>query len=229
MRKLALLLGLLAALLPFAAAASADQPQTATIPVSFSSVNTSWCGSTLPITTSGTGEIQITTFSDGRQIRHFDVDITLSANGKTLTNSQQNTVFVDGTTRTIVGAAWTITVSGQGPLLIDAGRLVLGPDGNPNQRLAGRVTTPAPHPRVMSLSAAGVPWGSESERDRECGRCRAHQHESQQRGTDRPSSHIPGARSSVPELSGSLCPVVSCWRALRTCFPPRSGFNERPM
>jgi hypothetical protein len=46
-----------------------------------------------------------------------------------VTTSQSNTVFVDGTTRTIVGAAWTINVAGQGALVLDAGRLVLGPGG----------------------------------------------------------------------------------------------------
>jgi hypothetical protein len=129
MCKLALLLGLLAAPFAFAATASADQPQTATIPISFSVVDTRACGPSLPITTSGTGEIRITTFADGRQIRHSDVDITLSAGGKTVTNRQNNTVYVDGTTRTIVGAAWTINVPGQGVLVLDAGRLVLGPGG----------------------------------------------------------------------------------------------------
>src|SRR6266545_2727397 len=84
MRKLALLLGLLAA--PFAF------------------VDTTSCGPSLPIATSGTGELEITTFADGRQIRHVDVDVTLTANGKTVTNISQNNQFVDGTTQTIVGA-----------------------------------------------------------------------------------------------------------------------------
>ncbi len=129
MRKLALLLGLLAAPLAVAGTASAEQPQTATIPISFAFVDTTSCGPSLPIATSGTGELEITTFADGRQIRHVDVDVTLTANGKTVTNISQNNQFVDGTTQTIVGAVVTINVPGQGVLVLDAGRLVLGAGG----------------------------------------------------------------------------------------------------
>jgi len=129
MRKLALLLGLLAAPLAVAGTASAEQPQTTTIPISFAFVDTSSCGPSLPIATSGTGELQITTFADGRQIRHLDSDVTLSANGKTVTSNQTGNVFVDSGGRTIVGTAATITVPGEGLLVLDVGKLVLDPSG----------------------------------------------------------------------------------------------------
>lgn len=129
MKKLVLLVALLGTALGFVASASASAPDVFTVPISDSFVDTDTCGSALPITTTTTGSIRFTTFADGNQIRHGDITATLSANGKALTNNQHFNVFVTDTTRTVVGAVFTINVPGQGVPALDAGRLVLGPDG----------------------------------------------------------------------------------------------------
>jgi hypothetical protein len=129
MKKLVLLAALAVAALGFAASASAAAPDVFTVPIADSFVDTDTCGASLPITTTAAGTIRFTTFADGTQIRHGDITVTLSANGKTATNNQHFNVFVTDTTRTIVGAVFTINVPGYGLLTLDAGRLVLGPDG----------------------------------------------------------------------------------------------------
>ncbi|MFL5915044.1 MAG: hypothetical protein ACJ752_05335 [Gaiellaceae bacterium] len=128
MRKLVLLLALLSAPLAVAANASADRPQVFTVPFVDSSVDTDTCGASLPINDTRTGTIRFTTFADGSQIRHGDVTVTLSANGKTLTYDQHFNVFITDTSRTVVGLVGTIKVPGYGTV-VEAGRLVLGPDG----------------------------------------------------------------------------------------------------
>lgn len=129
MKKLALLVALVATALGFAATASAGAPAVFTVPISDSFVDTDICGASLPVTTTVSGTIRFTTFADGSQIRHGDITVTLAANGKTLTNNQYFNVFLTDTTRTIVGAIVTYNVPGYGTLQLDAGRLVLGPDG----------------------------------------------------------------------------------------------------
>jgi hypothetical protein len=129
MKKLVMLVALLGSTLGFAASASAGAPDVFTVPISDSFVDTDMCGPALPITTTSTGTIRFTTFANGDQIRHGDITVTLSANGKTVTNDQHFNVFVTDATRTVVGAVVTINVPGHGVLLLDAGRLVLGPDG----------------------------------------------------------------------------------------------------
>src|SRR2546429_256912 len=84
MRRLVLLLALLSAPLAAAANASADRPQVFTVPFVDSSVDTDTCGASLPINDTRTGTIRFTTFADDSQIRHGDVTVTLSANGKVL-------------------------------------------------------------------------------------------------------------------------------------------------
>jgi hypothetical protein len=129
MKKLAMLAALLGTALGFAASASAAAPDVFTVPISDSFADTDTCGPALPITTTLTGTIRFTTFADGNQIRHGDITATLSANRKTVTNNQHFNVFVTDTTRTVVGAVFTINVPGHGVLALDAGRLVLGADG----------------------------------------------------------------------------------------------------
>jgi hypothetical protein len=128
MKKLVLLMALLGAALGFAAHASAAPPEVFTVPFVDSSVDTDTCGPSLPITTVRTGTIRFTTFADGSQIRHGDVTVTLAANGKTLTYDQHFNVFLTDTTRTVVGLVATIHVPSYGTI-VEAGRLVLGPDG----------------------------------------------------------------------------------------------------
>jgi hypothetical protein len=129
MKKLMFLVAVLGAALGFAATASAGAPGVFTVPISDSFVDTDICGAALPVTTTISGAIRFTTFADGSQIRHGDITVTLAANEKTVTNDQHFNVFVTETTRTVVGAVVTYNVPGYGTLQLDAGRLVLGPDG----------------------------------------------------------------------------------------------------
>jgi hypothetical protein len=112
------------ALAPLAAAA--DQPQQATVPISFSLTDYSLCG--FAIAESATGEIDKTIFSDGSQIWHIHRLGTFSANGKTLTSDANFTRFLDPAQPDLIndsGTIFSVQIPGEGAVFMQAGKLLL--------------------------------------------------------------------------------------------------------
>ena len=98
------------------------------------------CGDFL-IIVEGIGSNRLTTHFDasGQPVRTqfhgiYNGTMTNSLTGKFLTDAPSvvsMTVDLVSGTRTVVGAAWTVTVPGIGPVLIEAGRLVFDGAGPP--------------------------------------------------------------------------------------------------
>lgn len=102
-KRTAVLAPVAAALALAPLAAAADQPQQATVPISFSLTDYSLCG--FAIAESATGEIDKTIFPDGSQIWHIHRYSTFSANGKTLTSDANFTRFLDPTQPNLINDA----------------------------------------------------------------------------------------------------------------------------
>jgi len=98
------------------------------------------CGDFL-IIVEGIGSNRLTTYYDagGAPVRvsfHgiYNGTMTNSATGKVLTDTPsviRTTIDLLAGTQTTVGAAWTVTVPGEGVVLVEAGRLVFAGNGPP--------------------------------------------------------------------------------------------------
>ena len=116
------------AMLATAAPAGAAAPQIATSPFSFSGVDSQSCS--FPNTQVYTGTVRTIAYADGRVRVLFRIVGTISAHGRTLTDSDHYSLTVrpDGSS-VVVGSIIHIRLPGGG-VVADAGRIVLDASGS---------------------------------------------------------------------------------------------------
>jgi hypothetical protein len=116
-----------AAALTTAGTASAARPSMTTSPFSFSAVDTQSCS--FPNTQVYTGTVRTIAYADGRVKLFFRIVGTISANGRTLTDSDHYSLMArpDGSA-VVVGSIIHIRLPGGG-VVADSGRIVLDSSG----------------------------------------------------------------------------------------------------
>jgi hypothetical protein len=116
----------LAAILASATAATAAAPEMTRLSFSVSSVDTETCPG-IPIETQLDGQVSVTVFSEDRVQVHEHLVYTGAANGKTFTDNESFTRFVNAETGVmkLAGTAINIQIPSFGNVLADTGVIIL--------------------------------------------------------------------------------------------------------
>lgn len=121
-------------------AAAGTKPVTESFEFSESFVDREACG--FKVTVSFVGDGTVTFFSDGTAKVHINETFSVSAKGKTFSDTDAFNVFVSDTSEALVGLVMHLTVPGGGIVLLDAGKVVFDETGvafvaGPHQVLEG--------------------------------------------------------------------------------------------